>query len=146
MVKQVQEHSQRQTAIPFTLNNDLTCAIVFSGSPALFLSFIFWAVATAFPQAGPLSSFMVSLITFLLSFLGVILLIGHITRHLLSQKQVANAALPERRLVFLGAGFVCLFLVVSIMLCLCQADTLDGWHYALILMEIVLVGYHVCLL
>jgi hypothetical protein len=44
----------------------------------------------------------------------------------------------------IGTGIVCLFLVVTtIVLCLSMADMLEGWHYALIAAESVLVGYQI---
>ncbi|HEX4206045.1 MAG TPA: hypothetical protein VHZ51_17975 [Ktedonobacteraceae bacterium] len=147
MMEHVHEHSQQQTnSHTLTFRDGMAIAINFGGSPTLFLSFIFWAVATAFPQAGPLSSIMAFLITLLLSLLGVILVVRHVDIYVLSLRKYTDSTVDELLMASIGTGIVCLFLAVSIVLCLSMASTLEGWHYTLIIMEIALVGYQVCII
>lgn len=69
---------------------------------------------SASPQAGQLSSSMASLITVLLSFLGVILLVCHVNRHILSVRKDTDSSVDERLKTAIGTGMICLFLAMEI--------------------------------
>lgn len=147
MTEHVQGQPQRQTnSRECTFHDWVDIAIVFGGSPVLFLCFIFWAVATAFPLAGLLPSSMAVLITLLFSLLGVILVVRSIDVSVLSMRKAIDARDKELLMTSIRAGITCLFLVVSIAFCLSRISTLEGWHYTLITVEIVLVGYQTCVM
>jgi hypothetical protein len=113
-------------------------AIVLGCIPALVLSVIFWAIATAFP---PVGGFMSLLVTLLLALMSIILIIRYVDVCVLNGRAYHQTLAEDPLMASFGAGAVCLGLAVGLVVCLSMAGTLEGWHYTLMAAVVLLVGY-----
>lgn len=137
------QEAQQQTR-ELTFRDFIDLALVFGGIPALVLDILFWAIATAFPQAGILPGILALLVTLLLSLTGIILIVRYIDVCMINGSKSTNASDSESEnfiVASIGAGLVCLFLAIGITVCLSTAGTLEGWHYTLMGTNILLIGY-----
>ncbi|SRR6266536_2075503 len=145
-MEQVEEPLQQPTGThTLTFRDSVDLAIVFGCIPALVLSVMFWAIATAFSQASVLATIMVLLITLLLSLMGIVLLVRYVDVCAINVRKYnaepSNKNSEEQVMFSVGAGMVCGFLAIGIVACLAMAGTLEGWHYTLMAVEVLLVGY-----
>lgn len=145
MAQMESQHTVKQETLTF--HDVVDIALVFGCAPALILSFLLWAVATAFPQAGMLPTILALLITLFLALVGGVLLVRYVEISMLNLKTYhahpAGTDTETFLTLFLGAGGICLFLAICIAVCLSTAGTLEGWHYTLFVAEMVLVGYQI---
>lgn len=140
----MQQTQQQEQIHNLTFRDFVDMAIVFGCIPALILTFLFWAIATAFPHAGALPSILALVVTLLLAFMGSILVVRYVDISAINwQKLLAAPTSDSDDFVWpsFGAGLICLFLAVGIVMCLSLAGTLEGWHYTLMGVIILLVGY-----
>jgi hypothetical protein len=138
IVKQLQPHS-------LTFRGLMDRIIVLGGVSALVLSMIFWVMATAFTSAGIFPTILALLITLLLSLIGIILIVRYVDIGMINFKQYmtdpfGNNA-EQYMYIAMGAGIICLFLAISIVVCISQAGVLEGWRYTFFGAAVLLVGY-----
>ena len=126
------------TPSAWTFREVVDAAIVLGCIPALVLSVIFWAVATAFPTLGGVMSLLVTLLQ---AVMGMVLIVRYVDITVLNMRAYNQTFSEERIMASVGAGFVCLGLAVSIVVCLSTAGLLEGWHYTLLAAEVLLIGY-----
>jgi len=122
----------------FSFREYVDMAIVLGCIPALVLSVIFWAIATAFP---PMGGFMSLLVTLLLALMSITLIVRYVDVCVLNGRAYNQTFSEERIMASVGAGAVCLGLAVGLVVCLSMAGTLEGWHYTLMAAVVLLVGY-----
>jgi len=129
---------------PLTFRILVDMLIVFGCIPALVLNIVLWAIATTFPHAGLLPSILTLIVTLLLAFIAIVVLVRYVDIAVMNAREVSASTGLHDDEVFMkmfGAGAICLFLAISIVVCLSTAGTLEGWHYTLMAVEVLLVGY-----
>jgi hypothetical protein len=139
--REVQQQEQDKEVLTF--RDYVDTVILFGCIPALVLSMVLWAVATTFSHVGILPNVLALLVTLLLSFVALVLVIRYVDITVVSaRKYNESASLDDGAMfVMLGAGAFCVFLAVSIGWCLSQAGVLEVWHYVLVGVEVLFVGY-----
>src|SRR5205807_7421905 len=126
-----------------TFRDIVDWCIVFIGIPALALNVILWAIATTFPSAVVLPNILTLIVTLLLSLVGGILIVRYVDVFVLNLQKFNRATYTsdDDMWPMFGAATVCIFLAVCIVGSLSVAGSLEPWHYTLIPVEILLVGY-----
>lgn len=132
-----------QRSSTWTFHDLVDAAIVFAGIPALVITILLWAVATAF--GGVLATVLAMLITTLLALLGVILLVHFVESavgHSIAYNRHPGGAQADTHLnLAIGTWAACVALVVGVSITLAFAGQLEPWHYLLLAAEIAMVGY-----
>jgi hypothetical protein len=141
-MEQVEAQQQEQAHTKkLTFRDYVDIAIIFGCIPALILNIVFWAIAIAFASVGLLSSILALLITLLLSFIALILIVRYVDITVISAREYNASYSTELSLIIVGAGAVCLYLAICIIGSLSTSGVLEGWHYTLMISEVLFVGY-----
>jgi hypothetical protein len=145
-MEQIERSQQTRTSTgsPVDFRDLVDAAIAFGCIPALVLNIILWAVTTTFPYAGALPSILTLLVTLLLALIGIILLVRYVDICELNVRMYNAPSVSNSDEYFIltgGSGIICGFLAISLVVCLSMAGTLEGWHYTLMAVEVLLAGY-----
>jgi len=86
---------------------------------------------------------MTLLVTLLLCFTSIILMVRYVDICVLNLRtyNTSPASAEDSLYPAFGAGIVCLFLAIGVAVCLSAAGSLEGWHYTLMTLLVLLVGY-----
>lgn len=145
-MEQAVHQEQPQESIPRQLfRGSVDRTIVFGCVPALVVSVLCWAVATAFANAGALPLIMAMLVTALLAFMGMALIVRYVDVSATSFRK-AQAHAPgmdpqDQQAIAFGAGVLCVVLAGCMVGCLATAGTLEGAHDTLMAIEVLAVSY-----
>ena len=121
----------------------IDATIFLGGLASIGLNIVFWAIAIAFAHSGLIASILSVLITLLLSFVAVVLVIRYVDVCVKHFRRYDKTSSDDDMHIAIWAGIICVFLACCIIGCLSTAGTLVGWHYILMALEVLLVGYQV---